>query len=115
MKGWCPGALRPMLSGDGLVARLRLSCNEAPLAHVANIADWAETYGNGLIDLSARGNLQIRGVREATLPGLTQALAKARLLTDASPEAEAVRNVLVSPLAGFDPGRPSTCVLAQRR
>jgi len=95
-----------MLSGDGLVARLRLSCNEAPLAHVANIADWAETYGNGLIDLSARGNLQIRGVREATLPGLTQALAKARLLTDASPEAEAVRNVLVSPLAGFDPAAP---------
>ena len=51
MKGWCPGALRPMLSGDGLVARLRLSCNEAPLALAADIADWAQTYGNGLIDL----------------------------------------------------------------
>jgi len=102
VKGWCPGALRPMLSGDGLVVRLRLSCNEAPLALVADIADWAQTYGNGLIDLSGRGNLQIRGVREATLPGLTQALAQAGL-TDASSEAEAVRNVLVSPLAGFDP------------
>ena len=51
VKGWCPGALRPMLSGDGLVVRLRLSCNEAPLALVADIADWAQTYGNGLIDL----------------------------------------------------------------
>jgi precorrin-3B synthase len=91
-----------MLSGDGLVVRLRLSCNEAPLALVADIAGWAETYGNGLIDLSGRGNLQIRGVRDETLPGLTQSLAQAGL-TDASPEAEAVRNVLVSPLAGFDP------------
>ena len=23
IKGWCPGALRPMLSGDGLVVRVR--------------------------------------------------------------------------------------------
>ncbi len=94
-----------MLSGDGLVVRLRLSCNEAPLALVAEIADWAQTYGNGLIDLSARGNLQLRGVTEATLPALTRELAEAGV-TDASPEAEAVRNVLVAPLAGFDPAAP---------
>jgi precorrin-3B synthase len=94
-----------MQSGDGLVVRLRLSCGEAALALVGEIADWAEAYGNGLIDLSARGNLQIRGVSAATLPGLTLKLAQAGL-TDASPEAEAVRNVLVAPLAGFDPGAP---------
>ena len=23
IKGWCPGALRPMQSGDGLVTRIR--------------------------------------------------------------------------------------------
>ncbi|MFD1807161.1 hypothetical protein ACFSHQ_00890 [Gemmobacter lanyuensis] len=23
MQGWCPGALRPMMSGDGLVVRVR--------------------------------------------------------------------------------------------
>jgi precorrin-3B synthase len=23
IKGWCPGALRPMASGDGLVLRIR--------------------------------------------------------------------------------------------
>ena len=23
IKGWCPGALRPMQSGDGLVVRIR--------------------------------------------------------------------------------------------
>jgi precorrin-3B synthase len=105
VKGWCPGALRPMPSGDGLVVRLRLTCNEAPLALAGEIADWAETLGNGQIDLSARGNLQLRGVTDATLPALTRALAEAGL-TDASPEAEAVRNVLVAPLAGYDPDAP---------
>jgi precorrin-3B synthase len=101
VKGWCPGALRPMASGDGLVVRLRLPCGIVPRA----VADWAEAYGNGAIDLSARGHLQLRGVSEATLPALTKDLETAGLL-DASPQAEAVRNVLVSPFAGLDPAAP---------
>ena len=105
VKGWCPGALRPMASGDGLVARLRISCGEVPLALARAIADWAERYGNGALDLSSRANLQIRGVTEDTLPALTARLAEAGLL-DSSPEAEAVRNVLVSPFAGLDPAAP---------
>ncbi len=103
VKGWCPGALRPMRSGDGLIVRLRISCGQVPLALAGDIADWAEAYGNGALDLSNRANLQIRGVSEATLPGLTRRLAEAGLI-DAAPEAEAVRNVLVSPFAGLDPG-----------
>ena len=30
IKGWCPGALRPMLSGDGLIARLRMRRRHCP-------------------------------------------------------------------------------------
>ncbi len=101
-KGWCPGALRPMMSGDGLIVRLRISCGETPLRLAREIAGWARAYGNGAIDLSARSNLQLRGVSEKALPALTAGLAEAGLI-DASPEAEAVRNVAVSPLAGLDP------------
>ncbi len=104
-KGWCPGALRPMPSGDGLIVRLRISCGETPLKLARDIAEWARDFGNGAIDLSARGNLQLRGVREATLPPLSAALAEAGLI-DATPEAEAVRNVVVSPFAGLDPADP---------
>src|SRR5205823_4703406 len=60
-RGYCPGALRPMLSGDGLLVRLRLSCNEATPELARAIADWAARFGNGALDLSARSNLQMRG------------------------------------------------------
>jgi precorrin-3B synthase len=111
-KGWCPGALRPMESGDGLLVRLRLSGGELPPALGARIAEWARTYGNALLDLSARGNLQIRGVKPETLEPLVERLAACGRI-DASPEAEAVRNVLVSPFAGFFPGTPDVRAMAR--
>jgi precorrin-3B synthase len=62
-KGWCPGALAPMRSGDGLIVRLRLSCGEMSAAQTREIAGWSQQYGNGEIDLTARGHLQLRGIR----------------------------------------------------
>lgn len=101
VQGWCPGALRPMMTGDGLLVRLRLSgVLSLPLAR--EIAALATKFGNGLINLSARGNLQLRGVSEATYPALIEALLALNLL-DKNEKSEAVRNVLISPLAGFDP------------
>ena len=104
-KGWCPDALRPMLSGDGLLLRLRVSCGELPLKLAREIADWSQDFGNGALDLSSRGALQLRGVRAAALPALTERLREAGLIA-ANPEAEAVRNVAVSPFAGLDPAAP---------
>ena len=101
-KGWCPGALRPMLSGDGYLVRLRISGGVVCASAARAIAECAQTYGNGLLDLSARANLQLRGVQEASLPALVEAL-QAHGLIDESAEAEAVRNVLASPLAGLSP------------
>ncbi len=92
--------------------RLRLSCGEVSPALAAEISDCAQTYGNGVIDLTGRGNLQLRGVSEATWAPLIERLS-ARGLVDASTEAEAVRNVLVSPFAGFLPGAPDVRPLAR--
>ena len=100
IKGWCPGALRPMLSGDGYLVRLRLTGGVLPASAAKAIAHCAEAFGNGLLDLSARANLQLRGVGEAQLPALVEALQSHHLL-DESAEAEAVRNVMASPLAGL--------------
>ena len=101
-RGWCPGALRPMLTGDGLLVRLRLTGGILELPTARAIAACARRFGNGQIDLSSRANLQLRGVGEATLPGLTAELERLNIL-DASADAETVRNVTASPLAGLDP------------
>ncbi len=103
IKGWCPGALRPMLSGDGLVVRLRPYGGRLDAKQAAGIADLAARYGNGLIDLTSRANLQIRGVSECGHPELLDALAQLGLL-DPDPETESRRNILVTPFwsAGDD-------------
>src|SRR5690349_10110447 len=102
VKGWCPGALRPMPSGDGLIVRIRPPCGAFTLGQAAALADLAQSLGNGHIDLTRRANLQLRGLGEARLPALHAALRKLMLL-DRDAETEAGRNVMVSPLAGLDP------------
>ncbi len=61
-KGWCPGALAPMLSGDGYIFRIRLLNGVLSFERAQIFADLALRYGNGAFDLSARANLQMRGV-----------------------------------------------------
>src|SRR5580658_5639288 len=102
VKGWCPGALRPMLSGDGLIVRLRPRLGTLSPEQSIDLADAARRFGNGHIDLTRRANLQIRGVSEASLPHLHEVIERLGLL-DESPDGEAVRNVMINPLAGIDP------------
>ncbi len=96
--GWCPGALRPMMSGDGLVVRVRPLGGQLTQAQAMGIAMASQAHGNGLIDLSARGNVQLRGVTEPTHPPLIDDLRRLGLIDDDA-QAEARRNVLVTPFA----------------
>jgi len=100
-KGWCPGARRPMQAKDGLLVRLRISGGVVPAATMRGLAQAGRAYGSGLFDLSARANLQMRGVRDESLPLLIETLDGLGLI-DTNAAAEAVRNVLVSPFAGLD-------------
>ena len=96
IQGWCPGALRPMLSGDGLVVRVRPRGGRLSADQVAGIAALSAKHGNGLIDLSSRANLQIRGVTDTGYDALMAGLQALGLL-DETAEAEARRNILVTP------------------
>lgn len=99
VKGWCPGALRPMESGDGLLVRVRPWCGAFTLEQAAGLAEIAGRLGNGHIDLTRRANLQIRGLKEESMPALHEALDRLRLL-DPDARTEAARNIMVGPLAG---------------
>jgi precorrin-3B synthase len=113
IKGWCPGALRPMESGDGLLLRAktvrpRLSAREA-----AEIASIARDCGNGLVDLTQRAQLQLRGATEASLPEAQRRLRGLGLLAKDAATESAI-NVLVSPLAGLTPSAIDAGALAER-
>ncbi|WP_128514799.1 precorrin-3B synthase [Tabrizicola thermarum] len=107
IRGWCPGALRPMQSGDGLVVRIRPPLGRLTPEQAQAIADAAETHGNGILDLSARANLQLRGVTEASHPRLIEDL-RAQALIDPDIQTESLRNLIVTPFRaprpGLDPG-----------
>ena len=101
-KGWCPGAHRPMMSGDGLVVRVRPRLGRLTAAQVLGLAEAAERFGNGIIELTRRANLQLRGVRDHG--GLLGALERLGLL-DGDAATEERRNILVAPL--WAPGDPT--------
>lgn len=96
VQGWCPGALRPMMSGDGLVVRIRARCGRLARGQALGLAELAAAHGNGLIDVSARANLQLRGIREKDHPALVEALAALGLVDDDA-VFEARRNLVISP------------------
>ena len=101
-RGTCPGVLAPMQVGDGFLLRVRVPAGVLPADHARRIAELGDRYGNGLIDLSHRGNLQLRGIAADALEPVTDALrAMGYVSSDAA--SEAVRNVLCSPTAGLDP------------
>jgi precorrin-3B synthase len=100
-RGWCPGVRRPMATGDGLLARIHPLGGVLSAAQTRLLAQAARTHGNGLLDVTARGNLQIRGLREETYPTFLASLETAGLVEPLGDGP--FRLTVVSPAAGTDP------------
>jgi precorrin-3B synthase len=101
-KGWCPTLLSPMQSGDGWLARVKPRAAKISASEARIIADAARRCGNGQIDLTSRGNLQIRGLSPRSADQFAD-LVIAHGLASADPSVEAIRNVMASPLGADDP------------
>ena len=95
----CPGLLRPHRAEDGLVVRLRIPGGQTTSRTLLALTGLA-----GTLQLTSRGNLQLRGIDEQSLPALTDRVVGLGLLPSASHEL--VRNIVASPLTGLTPGRP---------
>jgi precorrin-3B synthase len=94
-RGACPALSTPMMTGDGLLARVALREAITP-AQLAAVCAMANKHGNGMLDISARGNLQIRGLSAVSAPELD---ADVRRLALPLREGLAVET---GPLAGID-------------
>lgn len=85
-----------MATGDGLLARLRPIGGTISPAQVQAIAALAARYGNGQIEITARGNLQVRGLETSTVPDFAAAIEAVMAIDTGVP-------IELSPLAGLDP------------
>jgi precorrin-3B synthase len=92
----CPGALQVHQAADGAMARIRLPGGRITAAQLATLADLSSRLGSGTLDLTARGNVQLRGITDVAAVG--DAIAAAGLLPSATHER--VRNIVASPLSG---------------
>jgi precorrin-3B synthase len=105
----CPGVLRLLAAADGLLARVRLPGGLVSAAQLRVLARLADALGDGRVELTSRGNVQLRGLTADAADPLTGELTDAGLLPSLSHDR--VRNVLASPLAGLDQGADLTAVV----
>lgn len=92
----CPGALTVHQAADGALVRIRLAGGAITAAQLAALADVASNFGSPAMELTSRGNIQIRALTDTD--AVAAALADAGLLP--SPTHERVRNIVASPLTG---------------
>lgn len=92
----CPGALQTHQAADGALARIRLPGGMITAAQLDALADTATRFAAGTLELTARANLQLRGITDTA--GVADAVAAAGLLPSA--HHELVRNIVASPLSG---------------
>jgi precorrin-3B synthase len=105
----CPGVLRLAEAADGYLARIRLPGGLIGAGQLRALARLADELGDGRVELTSRGNVQLRGLAADVAGPLTDQLARAGLFP--SPEHDLVRNVLASPLAGLDGGPDLTAIV----
>ena len=96
-RGACPGLSAPMQTGDGLLVRLASSGATIGLDAAAALCAAARRHGNGIIEVTARGSIQIRGLTSASAPAFADAVAA--LGIDAGDGVA----ILTDPLVGLAP------------
>ena len=96
-RGACPGLSDPMPTGDGLLARL-MPIGMMSLDAMAGLSAAARRHGNGIVEVTSRGSIQIRGLTRDSAPDFADSVAQLGIsANDGVP-------VITDPLSGLAPG-----------
>ncbi|KAF0969929.1 MULTISPECIES: nitrite/sulfite reductase [Gordonia] len=92
----CPGVFSTHAAQDGALARIRLPGGRIRSDQLATLAQASAAHADGFLELTARGNLQLRGITD--VGAVADAVVTAGLAPSSSHDK--VRNIEVSPLTG---------------
>ncbi|MGC4932287.1 precorrin-3B synthase [Gordonia sp. DT30] len=92
----CPGVVDPHPAADGALARIRLLGGALTPAQMQTLAQVSAEFGDGFLELTARANIQVRGI--ADVDAVAERLTAAGLLPGG--DREKIRNIDVSSLTG---------------
>ena len=93
-RGVCPGLSAPLPTGDGLLVRMR-PIGPVALAPFEGLCALAAAHGNGIIEITARGSIQVRGLTATSAPRFAAEVAALGIaVEDGVP-------VRLNPLAGL--------------
>jgi precorrin-3B synthase len=94
-RGACPGLSGPMPTGDGLLTRLT-PIGTVALAAFNRFCMAARIHGNGIVEVTARGSIQIRGLSAVSARQFAADIAPLEIAAgDGTP-------ILCNPLSGID-------------
>jgi precorrin-3B synthase len=105
----CPGLLRSVEAEDGLLARIRVPGGLLAPEALRALATATDEVGDGRLELTSRGSLQVRGMTATGAAALAEIADAAGLLPTSA--RERVRNVIASPLAGIDSPTDLTAIV----
>lgn len=103
----CPGVAHLAAMADGGLARIRTPGGALSATQARAIAEAAEELGSGIIDLTNRANLQLRGLALDAGAVLVERLIRSGLAVDGL--ADRRRNILLDPLSGLEPVEIRDC------
>jgi precorrin-3B synthase len=100
----CPGLSTPMPTGDGLLVRFQ-PAKAIPFEAFTSLCNAAREHGNGTIEVTARGSVQVRGLTPRSAPMFANEIAALQIAADGVP-------VITDPLAGESGSKFNVTALA---
>ena len=98
IRGFCPTLKKPIISEDGLLVRFRPFMNSLNSDDLISLCDLSEKYGSGVMELTTRGSLQIRGIKRSTFQKIVNEILDMNIFGQ---EIDNNSNIIINPFWNY--------------